>query len=86
MSNVTFDSTTALLGSALKSKLRYAVQNVIAWRLSTPNVILSTLKLLTLELVTLSLHSRLLTGLQSVSRRKSAASRTNAARTAGARR
>ena len=42
MSIVAFSSTTALVGSAVSSRLLDAAQNVIARRLSTPNVTLST--------------------------------------------
>lgn len=42
MSKVAFSITTALMGSAVRSRLLYAAQNVIARRHSTPNAALST--------------------------------------------
>lgn len=42
MSKVAFSSTTALLGSAVRSMLQHAAQSVILCKLETPNATLKT--------------------------------------------
>lgn len=72
MSKVAFSSITALMGSAVRSRLPYATQNVIALRLSTPNALNTkalsskahnTLNTKALSSKALNSNSRITTGL-----------------------